>query len=401
MSRREPPVVHGAVSNFTGRRRLVISGAFVLVAAITGWWWITAPNRWLRQAESLLPKQPAQADALAEEALMASVSASSRAWLVRCRAQLLLNHPLEAMGAFTQLAHPEQCDPVAWCSLIEEAQAANEGLLIDLAASAALRFREERARVLRLVLPLKVQTLPEKEVAELVEELRRVAGKDAQAWRALGVTEQSRGRLADALSAYRQAVSLSEVSQTFGLTARRELAQLLIDLGQFPEAEPLVAEVLKSTSANREDQLRLTQLRRAAGDKNGAKQLLDELLAREPESLPARLLRGTLLGDLDQLDAARADFEQCLHIAPFHAEAHYRLSQTLLRQGDPTSAAQHVREYRRLSELQRRLLEVNRRRAAAPQDPALLREIADLLEALGQPNTAGEWRRAAQALQKR
>ena len=401
MSRREPPVVHVAARRFSGRRRLMIGGVLILVTAIAGWWWISAPNRLLRQAESLLPNQPGQADALAEESLAAGVSASSRAWLVRCRAQLLMSHPLEAMGAFTQIANPEQCDPVAWCLLIEEAQAADDELLVDLAAMAALRFRNERARVLRLVLPLKAQTLPVEEVRELAGELRRMAAKDAQAWYALGVTEQVQGHLDDALAAFRQAVAHSHESQPVGLTVRRKLVQLLIDLGEYSEAESLSAEVLKSSATTSGDQIRLAQLRHAAGDRAEAKQLLDELLACDSDNLPARLLRGALLAELDELKTARAEFEQCVKMAPFLAETHYRLSQTLTRLGETTAATRHLREYRRLSELQLRVLEVHRRRAAAPHDPRLMGEMADLLEALGQPNTANEWRRAAQALQKR
>lgn len=374
--------------------------SLIMVALATfGVWWYVSPWRWIRQAEAILAREPAQADALAEAALTNGTNAESRAWLVRCRAQLALRHSLEALGAFSQIKYPEQCDAAAWCALIEESQAAEHTLLTDMAMSATLQFRDERVRVLTLILPAKASLLPETEVGELVQELRGLAGQHPASWRAIGLAEQSRGRLAETVEAYRQALALSEVSQPIGVLCRRELAQMLIDLGEFSAAEPLVLEVLKaSTSVTGDDQVRLAQLRRSSGDRVGAKKILDELLSHETEHLPALLLRGTLLTELDQLSAARADFTKCLQISPSHAEAHYRLSQALLRQGETALATKHVREHQRLSDLQQRLLELGRRRSVSPQDRQLTLEMADLLEASGQPNNAAELRRAAEAL---
>lgn len=402
MSRDKRSIALNSPSIFHWRRVSVIGGVVLLVAAAIGQWWITAPDRWVRKAESLLPQLPAQADALAEEALGtgASVSATSRAWLVRCRAQLLLRKPIEALGAFAQLEHPEQCEAAAWCALIQEAKAADHLLLADLAMSSALRIPQDRTCVLTLVLPDKSSTLPDDEVATLVEELRTLAGSQPASWRAIGLAEQARGRLAESVAAFRCGLELCQVSQAIGRTIRRELAQLLIDLGQFAEAEPLIAELIAASPAVSEDQLRLAQLRRADGDRSGARKLLDELLATDTENLPAHLLRGAVLAELEQLDEAQRDFEWCLRVAPFHAEAHYRLSQTLLRRGESAAAEKYVREHQRLSELQRRLLEVHRRRSAAPQDPKLMDEVAEILEALGQPLQATNWRRAAESLRK-
>ena len=100
-----------------------------------------------------------------------------------------------------------------------------------------------------MVLPIKASLLPEAEVAELVQELRTLASEHPAGWRAIGLTEKSRGRLAEAVKAYRRVLALSDVSQPVGLASRLELAQLLIDLGQFSAAEPLVAEVLQTSRA--------------------------------------------------------------------------------------------------------------------------------------------------------
>lgn len=382
------------------RRRFITSSIVAVCVVAIGLWWYTSSWRWIRQASTILPSDPAQADALAEAALNTGTGRASQAWLIRCRAQLALEHPLEALGAFAQITEPDQCNVTDWCALIEEAQAAHHTILADMALSQALRFRVERARVLTLALPVKANSLSEREVSEFVQELRRLAGPQAGAWRAIGTTEQARGRLAEALEAYHQAVALSDISQPIGVLSRRELAQLLISIGQFTEAEPLVTEVIQASAALSQDQLRLAQLRRSAGDCDGAQTLLDEVLVNEPENLPARLLRGTLRAEQKQLAEAQADFEQCLRISPFHDEAHYRLSQILLQKGDSSGADKHLRENRRLSELKLRIFETGRRRATAPQDPQLMDEMADLYKALGQPNKADEWHRAAKELRR-
>ncbi len=387
----------------TAPRRISRFAAFSLIAmvlAAIGLWWYVSPWRWIRQAEAILVRDPAQADALAEAALDEGTKSESRAWLIRCRAQLALRHPLEALGAFARIEHPTQCDVIAWCALIDEAQAAEHTLLADSAMTAALRFRDDRVRVLTLVLPAKASLLPDAQVAELVQELGSLAGQHAAAWRAIGLTEKSRGRLAEAVEAYRRVLTLSDVSQPIGLESRRELAQLLIELGQFAAAEPLVDEVRQAIPAITEDELRAAQLRRAAGDRVSAEKLLTEVLLKEPENMSARLQRGSLFVELQQLDKAQSDFEYCLRIAPFHDEPHYRLSQTLLRRGDTAGAAKHLQEHRRISDIKFRVLEINRRRESAPQDPNLMVELAGLFEALGQFKTSAKWHRAAETARR-
>lgn len=393
------PRKHRVTPNVQTQSRKHIASMGVVVAVVmtvVGIWCYMSPGRWLRQAELVLGSDPAQADALAESALNANTGKASQAWLIRCRAQLALGKPLEALGAYALIKQPDQCAVSDWCALIEEAQAAHHTLLSDMALSVVLRLGSERARILTMVLPLKANTLSEPEVLELVEELRRLAGTSAESWRAIGVTEQIRGRFAESLEAYRQAVTQSDVSQKIGVSSRRELAQLLIVLGQFSAAEPLVAETLDAQVTCSEDQLRLAQLRQATGDQVTAEKLLNELLLKEPDNLPARLLRGTLFVGLQQLTKAQADFEQCLRIAPFHDEAHYRMSQILRRQGDSVGSAKHLLESRRLANLKLRVLEVNRHRETAPQDTKLMDELANLYDALGQPRTSAEWKRAAE-----
>lgn len=375
-------------------------GAVLALCLSAGWWWVLRPWQWTSQADALLSHDPAQADALAEEVINLDTVRVQQAWLVRCRAQVALNHPLEALGAFAQIQHPESCDAGAWCALIEETLNKQQDLLADLALSAALKFSSERRRVLTLALPLKSKTMPAAELTALISELRRIAGEHAASWHSIGIAEQDQGRFAGAIEAYRQAVVLSAASQPIWLDARRSLSQLLILLGRFAEAEPLMTEVLSVSQGAAEDLVRMAQLKRAAGNPNAATELLNCVLERNSKDLTARLLRGTLRADQGLLAEAREDFEECLRLSPTNDEAHYRLSQVLRRQGRFADAETHATEHQRLSELKRRLLEISRRRELAPRDSQLMNELAAVYEQLGQPLRAAEWKKAADSQQK-
>lgn len=397
------PRNHRVTPNVQTQSRKHIASMSVVVAvvmAVVGIRWYMSPGRWLRQAELVLGSDPAQADALAESAINANRVNLPQAWLIRCRAQLALGKPLEALGAYALIKQPEQCVVSDLCALIEEAEAAHQTMLADMAATAALRHESDRVRVLALALPLKANMLSEPEASELVQELRQLSGSRADCWQAVGITEQVLGQYAEAVDAFRKAVNCSDVTQPVGLSTRRQLAELLIILGQFSEADLLVTEVLHSAPPLSEDKLRLAQLRRSTGDRDMAEQLLDQVIENEPENLLALMLRGISRAEQEQIAKAQADFEHCLRIAPLHDEAHYRLSQMLRRRGDLLGAAKHLKESQRLSEMKRRILEINRRRETALQDPQLMEEMADIYDALGQSSSSSEWRRTAESLRK-
>lgn len=368
-----------------------------LVGAIGLWWW-SSPLRWIRQAEVLLISDPLQADTLATAALEFGTKSESRAWLVRCRAQLALKNPVEALGAFSQIKYPEQCPVNDWCALIEDARSAEHFLLTELAMSQALRLRDDRLRVLALVLPELTSTLPENDLDRLLSELRALVGNHAEGWQAIGLVEKERGYLGNAVVALRKSCELTQNTEPIGLSCRRNLAQLLIDLGQYDEAQELVKDVMKASTPTITDWIHQALLKRFSGNPDECLDLLNKVLIDSPAEVPARLLRGTVLVELDRLREAQEEFERCLQIAPFHAEAHYRLAQTLIRQGDQNGAAPHLQEQRRLALLQSKVIDLRRRISNTPNNQALMEEMATLFEALGQPQRASSWRKEASVL---
>ncbi len=363
-------------------------------------WWYTEPNRTARQAASLLPTDPARADALAEAAIASGTSLDSQAWLTRCQAQLALGKPLEALGAYAQIRDPQRCDAAAWCDLLERAKQSGDLVLADMCASVALTLPSHRRCLLSIALPLKAGMLATTEESRLLDELRALAGDDAAAWSAIGRVERLRGHLAASVAAYQQAVAGSARTTAVGSGNRRELARLLIDLGQFDQAKPLVMELQQSVANDADDLLLSARIQHAEGDLPGAKRSLDRLLTNKPDHLAARLLQGTLLAEIQAWDEAIAVFQECLRRQPHFPETHYRLGLAYVRKGDATAAARHFSEQRRLAALQRDLLAAQQKRNAGPPTPELLDEIAAIHRQLGDLNAAHEWNRAATALRR-
>ncbi len=370
-----------------------------LVGAIA-YWWYTEPDRTARQAASLIETDPARADALAEAAIAAGTSLDSQAWLTRCRAQLAMGKPLEALGAYAQIRDPKRCDAEAWCDLLERAQRSGDLVLTDMCASVALTLPSHRQRLLSLALPLKAGLLSATEESRLLDELRELAGDNAAAWSAIGRVERLRGHLAASVAAYERAVAGSAGATATGTGNRRELARLLIDLGQFDRAKPLVTELQQSTADDADDLLLAARLQHAEGDLSGAKLSLDRLLKNKPDHLAARLLQGSLLAEEQAWDEAITVFQECLRRQPHVPESHYRLGQAYVRKGDAVAAARHFSEQRRLAALQRDLLTAQQKRNAEPPTPELLDEIASIHRQLGDLNAAKEWNRAATALRR-
>ena len=385
----------------THRRAFTLLVVFASVLIAIGYCLHTLPERWLRQAGDLLASAPTKADALAVDVISLGFGNQDQAWLIRCRANLAQRNQLEALGAFSQIKQPENCVIDDWCKLIEETQAVGHSVLVNTVLSTTLRLKTERSRLLTLALPLKANTLDEAESVELVKELRHIASEMPECWQAIGKTELALGRFAESVEAYRNAVSQSDVSTPIGLSVRRVLAQIQLTLGLYLEAESLVIEVMRQSPNQDDDQLQMAQIKLAIGDRSGAQQLLNDLINRAPENLQARKLRGELFVAMNELKRGQEEFEFCLRVAPYDDEMHYRLSQTLIRQGNLSDAAKHLQESRRISVLKRKLIDINRRRANSPQDPTLMEDLADTFESLGQQSTSDEWRRNAGSVRLR
>lgn len=85
-----------------------------------------------------------------------------------------------------------------------------------------------------------------------------------------------------------------------------------------------------------------------------ALQHLSVLVDHRPEAVHLRLKRAAAAMALERFEAARADLERVVRVAPDHAEAHHRMGAVLERLGQPREAAYHYARAGRLNTSPRR-----------------------------------------------
>lgn len=81
---------------------------------------------------------------------------------------------------------------------------------------------------------------------------------------------------------------------------------------------------------------------RLHGQDAEARRWLDAALARAPEHVAARYDRGELLLNAGDLEAAQADFEEVVRLAPRRWAGHFRLADIAGRRGDVLGLSNHL-----------------------------------------------------------
>lgn len=83
---------------------------------------------------------------------------------------------------------------------------------------------------------------------------------------------------------------------------------------------------------------------RLAGDPRGARRYLDRAVELDPNLLAARYDRGEVLLADGDLDAAEADFEEVVRLAPEQWAGHFRLADVAARRKDAPAFEAHLLE---------------------------------------------------------
>jgi len=124
-------------------------------------------------------------------------------------------------------------------------------------------------------------------------------------WFAIGVEAEAAGRIADALSAYQQALPAGS-------------AEVHFNLGN---------------------------CHYALGDKQQAREQFAATVALAPDYAEAWNNLGNVQGQLGDTAAAVAAYRRALELVPYYADAHYNLADVLAAAGDLVAARQHWRAY--------------------------------------------------------
>jgi tetratricopeptide (TPR) repeat protein len=150
-----------------------------------------------------------------------------------------------------------------------------------------------------------------------------------EALRVRGMLFEQAGRLNEALALYERAIP--KLALPWGTLERK--AQVLSWLKRFDESAATYRKIIASPQASvglkRRCRVRLAELSAWNKDFDGALAQLAELLAEEPRTSEALLLRGQILEWKGEFVAAKHAYSQVLGFDPGNAQARLRLNKLL------------------------------------------------------------------------
>jgi predicted Zn-dependent protease len=192
---------------------------------------------------------------------------------------------------------------------------------------------------------------------------------------------------AAAAAEYRAAVRLEPGNDK----ARERLAEMLVITGPPPAALAEYEWLEWRQGPTTAVLLGKARCRRQLGQLEEARELLDQLLAREPGHAEALAERGKVALDLDHLDEAIRWLTRATRADPYSREVHYNLYQCLERAGRAKEAAGHLSRYRALDADLRSLDRLTREVMKKPTDPDLRCAVGELHLRVGTAKDGVHW----------
>jgi tetratricopeptide (TPR) repeat protein len=165
---------------------------------------------------------------------------------------------------------------------------------------------------------------------------------DAAAWIGLAKAADLAGRPRRAHAAALAAAAAGPASWGHALA----LVRLLRGVHEVPALRALAARMrAEATHAPLADRVEVADLLGGEDLHDDARAWLDDIVRDAPDHAPARYLRGTTQLFFGRMDAARADLERAVALAPHFAHAHWRLAE--LRGADPAGAPARIERLQR------------------------------------------------------
>ena len=386
MSRNKPRAIVPETPRPSWRRWAAIL-LLPTVAIVAIWWQWDTPRRLLREAQSIAHTNPAKADELLEQSISAASGHFPEAQLERCFLFAEHHHWAEALGCFSQIANPRECDPLQLIRLAKQALAGSAEYLAELALAAARGRSPGEAEVLRLLIPLNLRHERSKVVLADCARLSELDPVDPMPWLITGRIYNKNREVVEALDAFQKArdrhLDAADLNET-----RNNMAELYLHEGNLTAARDQLEQLKAIRKPTESDQLKWSYLLRLEGDFEGALAAVEVVLRHAPNHVNALQLRGTLKLDCDQPEQGIADLKRVLELQPYGVEAHSKLGQAYQKLHQPKQAALHLQKSRELIELRTRLVEVRAELQKDPENRDLQRKVAELRKATGDHGAA-------------
>jgi tetratricopeptide (TPR) repeat protein len=196
----------------------------------------------------------------------------------------------------------------------------------------------------------------------------------------------------DGVASYRRAVELDADYEE----ARVGLAVALLTDKKYAEAAEQFKRLLQSQPDNARVQVGLAECLDSLGETVEAAQIVDDVLARQPQLSPALSLRGQLALKNGQWSEAESSLRQALESNPLEHRARYGLIRCLEQTGKEEAAEQQRRQLQQLEQDTARFHEiVTKEIAKRPTDPVLHFTLGQILLRSGQREEGIRWLQSA------
>ncbi len=211
--------------------------------------------------------------------------------------------------------------------------------------------------------------------------------ENPQAWFWRGLISDLRFARHLAIADYRRVLELDPERDQ----ARLRLAEDLIQLNQFQEAEAHLQRLRERQPGNAETLLGLAHCWRTQGRLPEARRLLEVLLDQQPQDGRVLLEVGRVELGLGLLARAERSLRLAIAKAPHEAQAYYSLYLCLQQLGREGEAKGYLQAFERIDADWKRLKVIMQQIVAAPRDPCLRREAGVLLLRNGQEEQGLGW----------
>jgi tetratricopeptide (TPR) repeat protein len=195
-----------------------------------------------------------------------------------------------------------------------------------------------------------------------------------------------------AVESYRRAIQLDPDHEE----ARMGLAIVLLQTKNYSEAAEHLHHLRECQPDNLRVQVGLAECRQGLGQVDAAVRLVDRVLARQPQYVPALTLRGQLALERKDFTAAEAWLRQAVARDPGNHQARYSLILCLHHNGKDEEAVTHKQQLTKMEEAVKRFNEiVTRDMIQRPHDPALHYTLGQLLLGSGHQEQGLRWLNSA------
>ena len=395
------------LANTRVRHAACFVGAAIVIATIALFVALrlrTSPDQLLAQALLVETSDPRQALSLLDANINHDARTNdvrghrSQSQVVRCRVLLILRRADEAAASFERIERVQDCPADELKRLAHAAHVAGQLRLARRAFEAAGTAVTSKVDSLREMIEVLYALDDRAATIRHCREYARLVPEEAFPWLVAAGLHHENNSGSLAIEDYREALH-RKLSDAEAARVRYQLVSLLMERGEIQEARQHCDQLLQaSVDVNSNELVALinAELLYREGRSEPALSALNSLLAANPESLVALMIRGFLRFDAGDFALAIDDLQTVVRKDPFNQRAHYKLGQALQRIHQSDAAAIHLHRSEELITLSSEIMVTQNLLANTPDDDRLRLKLADLNEQRGDFKVAARWRGSRQ-----